>query len=257
MKKVIAKLSKEELNQMIAEEYAKMKKVIALKKQKDALQAEIKQLKESYGLDEVEVAGHKDKGDAYYEKGLPVQKFEKKGTHLKEDDDLDGMDADMSTGVEAEESCGEVEAMLRDIGRKIDQLLDGQDELEADHEEIGADSAGDADEIDMDDDGAEYEETDDSAEEVEEVEEVEEEVEEGSDETIEEQDGETVVNAAKQDTVNDNMKKVDNKNPMADKMYEGKRVGKKHNSQHARLNPDNNPLINEELERMRRLANLL
>ncbi|MDG1949350.1 MAG: hypothetical protein P8J32_00830 [bacterium] len=260
MKKVIAKLTKAELNQMIAEEYANLKTVAALKQKKEAIQKEIKQLKESYGLDEVEVSGHKDKGDAYFMKGLPVQKFEKKGTHLKE------MDLDVE-----EEDCGEVESMLRDLGRKLDALLDGQDELEADHEELGADSAGDAEELDAD--GMEdmeemekcdskYEEGEDSLseedivseeksdEDVETVSEEEGDCDE-SEETIDEQDGETVANAAPQDTVNDNMDKVDNKNAEADKLYEGAQPAA------PRLNPQNNPLINEELERMKKLANLL
>ena len=75
---------------------------------------------------------------------------------------------------------------------------------------------------------------------------------EDDEDTIDEQDGETVVNAAKEDTVNDNMSKVDNKNAEADKLYEG--AGKGRGS---RLNPKGSRVINEELQRMRKLANLI
>jgi len=258
MKKVIAKLTKTELNQLIAEEYANLKKVVSLKAKKEAIQKEIKQLKESYGLSEVEVSGHKDKGDAYFMKGLPVQKFEKKGTHLKEMDlDDEEMDTEMDTEM-GEEECGEIESMLRDLGRKLDALVDGNEtpvdagmedmeDMGGDEEELEVDMGGDEEELEVDEQSQiPVAGGDDSFSEEDIV------SDEDDEDTIDEQDGETVVNAAKEDTVNDNMSKVDNKNAEADKLYEG--AGKGRGS---RLNPKGSRVINEELQRMRKLANLI
>jgi hypothetical protein len=275
MKKVIGKISKKQLDTMIQEELAKMKKLVALKERKEALENQIKVLKETYGLDEVEVSGRKSKGDAYFMQDLPVQSFEKKknGTEghsvaLKEMEDM------------SDEECGELETMFAELGRKLDAVLAGQEELADDHEELADDhielgaeedgdetiELGDEDEMDSDDDiedemeidesscDDKYEESEESEFSEEDI--VNEEEEEEEEETIDEQEGETVVNAADADKVNANMTKVDNKNPMADKMYESRKPGKKSTNKHQHINPNNNPLINEELERMKRLANL-
>ena len=255
MKKVVGKISKKQLDTMIQEELAKMKKLVALKERKEAAEREIRNLKETYGIDEVRSSGQKDKGDAYYMQDLPVQDFEEKrnGTvgHSVALKEMDGMDKD---------ECGELETMFAELGRKLDAVLAGQEELSDDHEELSDDheemmdsSEEDEIEVDMEDEiEVDMKQEDDETMDEEDGETMEE--QEG--ETMEEQEGEAIVNAADQDTVNHNMKKVDNDNPMANKIYEGRKLGKKVVKEHQHINPSNNPLINEELERMRRLANL-
>lgn len=257
------KISKKEIDAIIQEEYSKIKKVMALKKKKETLKEEIERLKEAYNLDEVRASGHKDKGDAYYMKGLPVQDFEEKrngkeghSVALKEEEEDEMLDIEL--GAETEErECGEIEEMLANLGRKLDDLLKGQEELSDEHADLAADHVelGAEGDIEIEDSDEDEEDIEISIDEEESVEECGDKMEEDAgeaDETIEEQDGEAIVNAANQDTVNPNMKKVDNSNPMADELYENKVPGKSKN----RLNPENNPLINEELERMKKLARL-
>lgn len=278
MNKVIGKISKKQLDAMIQEELAKMKKLMALREMKEAKQKEIRQLQESLGIDEVKNVGFADNSSdsegelPYYRQDLPKKEFDKK----KNGSEGHSVALKEMEGLEVEEECGELETMFAELGRKLDAMVSGQDELaadhdelEADHEELGADSEGDADEIEVDECGDKYEEAqdielseDDIVSEEESTEESEETVneEEGdseeSEDTIDEQEGESVASAADQDTVNDNMKKVDNKNAMADKMYESASNKKKSLNEHKHLNPEGNPLINEELQRMKRLANL-
>ena len=277
MNKVIGKISKKQLDAMIQEELAKMKKLMALKEMKEAKQKEIEQLQESLGIDEVKNVGFADNASdsegelPYYRQDLPKKEFDKK----KNGSEGNSVALKEMEGLEAEEECGELETMFAELGRKLDAMVAGQDELaadhdeleadhdelEADHEEIGADSEGDADELEMDECGDKYEEGEEielSEEDIVSEEEATEESEESeeSEETVNEQEGETVANAADQDTVNHNMDKVDNKNAMADKMYEGASNEKKPLNEHKHLNPEGNPLINEELNRMKRLANL-
>lgn len=256
MKKVIGTISKVELDAMIAEEYSKMKKVMALKKQKESLQEEIKRLKEEHNIEEVKASGHKDKGEAYYMKGLPVQDFEEKkngseGDSIALKEDINDMDDDMDIeiemepemGAEMEDVAGEFELLFKELGKKLDQKMCGEsDEIDSDLDsdldsELSADLDTDSDEVEV-----EVEFEDDTEEDTEE-----------EIESLEEQDGDTVVNAADQDDVNPNMKKVDNDNPMADKLYEGVKKNKSGNL----INPNNNPIINEELDRMRKLAKLI
>lgn len=144
MKKVTT-TSKKELDKIIAEEYQKAKKLMALKNKRDSIMEEISMLKKEAGIDEVSVSGHKDKGSEYYMKGLPVAKFEKKGTHLKEDDSE--MET-METGEMTSSEMGEFEKSLSDIGKKLDMLFSMESE------EHGEDltSGGEDEEFEIEDD---------------------------------------------------------------------------------------------------------
>lgn len=116
---------------MIVEEIAKVKKIEQIKSRLAAVNEELAK------LDEVEVGGTKS-GEEWYEKGTPVAKFEKKGTHLKEEDpmtddlatddaiELDGdMDIDLDGGMDAEMAPETFEAKMAAIGRELDMKLDG------------------------------------------------------------------------------------------------------------------------------------
>ena len=219
--------SLKEIDLMIESEYNKAKKAIALKKELEALNEEEARLKEELGvenIDEVEVGGRKS-GSEWYQKDVPVSKFEKIGSHLKEMEGLEDMDT--------EEVAGYFEEKLAELGRELDTKLSGED--------MGAEEDMDAEEDmeDMEDMGAE-EDMEDTGDEddMDDMEDMIDEKEDNSDapdvfeidangiiddeEAVGEQAGETLVSKAdKKIKGDDGMTKVDNKNPMADKMCKG------------------------------------
>lgn len=125
------KIKVADIDRMINEEIAKIRKIDQIKARLAAVNEELAK------LDEVEVGGTAS-GEEWYEKGTPVAKFEKKGTHLKEEDpmtdefpsddtvELDGdMDADLEGGLDAEMAPETFEAKMAAIGRELDMKLDG------------------------------------------------------------------------------------------------------------------------------------
>ena len=123
-------ISKEEIKQMIKEEYSKKITEIKLKNRLHQINEEISTLAEEDELDEVKVGGKKtvvgadgiSKGTGYE----PV--FEKKGSHLVEDDELeiDATDVDVDTDTGNEEDTLEIntdddESLEGDLG--IEALL--------------------------------------------------------------------------------------------------------------------------------------
>jgi len=147
-----SKIKISDLDRMIMEEMNKIKKANEIKAKLSIVQEELKRLKESESMDEVEVGGTRN-GSEYYEKGTPVAKFEKIGTHLKEDEPVIGDDQVPQT----------FEEKLAAIGRELDMKLSSMDDDveatmgdEAGDDEIEIDAAA-SDEMDMaaDDAGAE------------------------------------------------------------------------------------------------------
>ena len=123
-------ISKEEIKQMIKEEYSKKITEIKLKNRLHQINEEISTLTEEDELDEVKVGGKKtvvgadgiSKGTGYE----PV--FEKKGSHLVEDDELEidatGVDTDVDTDAGNEEDTLE-------INTDDDESLEGDLDIEA------------------------------------------------------------------------------------------------------------------------------
>jgi len=84
------KIKGSELKQLIKEEWEKKIKEVDLKKQLDEIQSQLDELQaEDENMDEVKFAGKKEDGEEYYEKGLPKAEFEKKGSALIEDDEIE------------------------------------------------------------------------------------------------------------------------------------------------------------------------
>lgn len=115
-----------DIDRMINEEIQKMKKADKIRARLAVVNEELKRL----GMDEVEVGGVRN-GEAYYEKGVPVAKFQMKGTHMKEDDMLgdDGIEAtdDLGMGEELpmEADAETFESKLAAIGRELDAKISG------------------------------------------------------------------------------------------------------------------------------------
>lgn len=105
-----------DLDRMINEEMSKIKKANEIRARLAVVNEELKRLSESESVDEVEVGGTRN-GEAYYEKGVPVPKFEKKGTHLKEDEPMMGDEQVPET----------FEEKLAAIGRELDLKLTSMD----------------------------------------------------------------------------------------------------------------------------------
>lgn len=137
-KKNMIKVS--EIDRLIAEEITRLKKVEQIKARLAVVNEELKRLGEEEGIEEVSVGGTRN-GDEWYEKGVPVPKFEKKGTHLKEEDPTFGDEApagddvmgddtlEVGDDVMGAEGEGEVletfEEKLAAIGRELDAKFGG------------------------------------------------------------------------------------------------------------------------------------
>jgi len=159
------KITKAELQQIIKEEYATMASENAraqeIKERLAQINEELETLPET--LSEVEATGTKKvkstgwtgygKGDVKY-----GEKFEKIGTHLKEDDEIEG---EMELGGEEEgEGAGYFEMKFAELGKELDEKMSGsenmgdemEDEIEVEVEdEMGDDSEGDVEEVEVED----------------------------------------------------------------------------------------------------------
>ena len=122
-----------DIDRMINEEIARLKKVEQIKARLAVVNEELKRVSEN-SLDEVEVAGTKS-GEEWYEKGTPVAKFNVKGTHLTEEEPVLGDEGEIELGDDmmgddeielgAEEAPETFEAKLAAIGRELDMKLPG------------------------------------------------------------------------------------------------------------------------------------
>lgn len=134
-----------DIDAMIMEEMVRMKKIEQIKTRLALVNEELAKLNED-GIDEVEVGGTKS-GEQWYEKGTPVAKFEKKGSHLKEEDPTmadDMGDGGLDLGGEEELAPETFEEKLASIGRELDAKLAGVGD------EPALDAAPDAGEEDID-----------------------------------------------------------------------------------------------------------
>ncbi len=128
---------------MIMEEITRLKKIDEITSRLAVVTEELNRLKEEEGIEEVSVGGTRN-GDEWYEKGVPVAKFEKKGSHLKEEDPIDAAEelpsddigADMggdAMGDETIEVGDDIEVgapetfeeKLAAVGRELDMKLAG------------------------------------------------------------------------------------------------------------------------------------
>lgn len=159
-----------ELQKIIKEEYESMAKDMNRVKEIEARLSEInKELESTPGtLSEVEASGTKKvkstgwtgegEGDVKF-----GEKFEKIGTHLKEDEEMDG---ELEMGGEEEEmgddsGMGYFEAKFAELGRELDQKVGGGEEPEMDSIEVDSTEISDEapEEEEMDEVVAEMEET--------------------------------------------------------------------------------------------------
>lgn len=157
-----------ELQKIIKEEYESMAKDMSRVKEIEARLSEInKELESTPGtLSEVEASGtKKTKSTGWSGEGGDVkfgEKFEKIGTHLKEDEEMDG---ELEMGGEEEEmgddsGMGYFEAKFAELGRELDQKVGGEgpemDSIEVDSTEISDEAP---EEEEMEEVVAEMEET--------------------------------------------------------------------------------------------------
>ena len=147
------KITKADLQQIIKEEYAAMSKDNAraqeIKSRLAQINEELETLPET--LSEVEATGTKKvsatgwtgegEGDVKY-----GEKFEKIGTHLKEDEEMDGELEVGGEEIEGEEA-GYFEMKFAELGRELDEKMSGSeeigDEMEVEVEDEMADEMGD------------------------------------------------------------------------------------------------------------------
>jgi len=138
-------ITKAELNQIIKEEYASMAKDVARTKEIKSRLAEINEELETLPgtISEVEASGTRKvrstgwtgagEGDIKF-----GEKFEKIGTHLKEDEEMD------------ESELGYFEAKFAELGRELDSKV-GNDEMEDDSEEVEMEIELDGEDSEMED----------------------------------------------------------------------------------------------------------
>lgn len=267
MKKEI-KLS--EVKKIIAEEYATMKKKMAIQSRIGQINEELQKMEEEEKLDEVKVDGEmKTSSETGLEPGVQYKpKFEKKGSHLLEDE---------------MEEMGEFESKFAEIGKAIDMKLSGEagEEGGEDFDAVTIEDKPEGEEVSSDD--AVIVGDDDEKEDAEEVDEYREivggvgaeqgmtadqavkkdgenkeegEMKESVDEPIE---GKSVAQEVSADTVNDNMEKdthVKESVQAKDKkvIAESKEVKKGILSEG--MEAKKAQALNEELNRMKRLAKL-
>lgn len=256
-------ITKAQLNQIIKEEYAAMVKEAS---KAEKIKSRIKAINEELGtlpenLSEVEATGTKKvkstgwtgagEGDTKY-----GEKFEKIGSHLKEDDEIEGEvelggeevelgGEELGLGGEEMESdkieMGYFEAKFAELGRELDSKMNGgESEESGESEEVIAIGGDMGLEVSGDDESSE--------EEVEEIEEVENKVEEPLNEDLEEPiEGDSPAQDSEA-RFNDYMEKdkhvKESKNvPGAGLLSEG-------------LNKQRKTALNSELERMKALAKI-
>jgi hypothetical protein len=161
-------ITKSELQRIIKEEYASMAKNASkseeIKRRLAAINEELEGLPST--LDEVEATGTKKvkstgwtgagEGDVKY-----GEKFEKIGTHLKEDDEVEG---EMELGGEEMESeGGYFEMKFAELGRELDAKMAGGEEMESEEGEEEVEVV-DMDGEEMESEEGEEEEMDEYAE---------------------------------------------------------------------------------------------
>ena len=143
MKKDKFQITMPELQKLIKEEYASMAKQAS---RAEEIQARLKAINEELEtlpetLSEVDASGTKKikstgwtgagEGDVKY-----GEKFEKIGTHLKEDEEFEGEvevggeDAADDMGGEAEEEMGYFEMKFAELGKELDTKVGGEEEAE-------------------------------------------------------------------------------------------------------------------------------
>lgn len=163
------KISMAELQQIIKEEYASMakdtKRAEEIQERLQAINEELETLPET--ISEVEASGTKKvkstgwtgagEGDVKY-----GEKFEKIGSHLKEDDEVEG---ELEIGGEEAEEMGYFEMKFAELGRELDAKMNGgeysEEEGEEEVEDMGLEVVGDEE---GEEEGEEEEEMDEYAE---------------------------------------------------------------------------------------------
>ena len=141
------KISMAELQQIIKEEYASMakdaKRAEEIQERLQAINEELDTLPET--ISEVEASGTKKvkstgwtgagEGDVKY-----GEKFEKIGSHLKEDDEVEG---ELEIGGEEAEEMGYFEMKFAELGRELDAKMNGGEYGEEEVEDMGLEVVGD------------------------------------------------------------------------------------------------------------------
>lgn len=252
---------------MIMEEMNKIKKANEIRARLAVVKEELNRLKEE-SVDEVEVGGTR-KGSEYYEKGAPVAKFEKIGTHLKEDEPMIGDDQVPET----------FEEKLAAIGRELDMKLASMDGDDMGGEDVAADVDADVDadagieaaddmEADADsveapaaaDDEALKGDGEEEGEDEIEIDEASIEVEKAGDPFLEKpKDGMNKMDGVGTKTVSEEaeVKEETEVKEEAEEECETMEEDKKPmNESRDVLGKKTNPLLSKELDRMRKLANL-
>ena len=272
------KIKISDVDKMIKEEFQKMMEKKKLSSRLSQINEELSKMDaEDSILNEVEASGMQKTKSAT---GLvPGEqhgvKFEKIGTHLKEDEDAGEGAAEMGLEVgeevNEEPAMGEFEAKFAEIGRAIDAKMKGEEAEEAEEAEgeegaeMGAEEGGsdeDFEEVEVsdDDNGSEGEE------EIEEYNETHQNPATGEvhhtvqKESVEEPlEGESVAQMTDADDVNDNMEKDTHVNEGADKkgavITEAKKPEGK-NIFTEGLDPKRKTALLEEMNRMKKFAGL-
>lgn len=169
------KITKAELQQIIKEEYASMakdaKRASEIKARIKAINEELSTLPET--LSEVEAGGLKGvkstgwTGDGESDKKYD-EKFEKIGSHLKEDEEVDG---EIELGGEEMDSpeMGYFEMKFAELGRELDAKMGGEEDMEDMEDMEGMEDADEVEVIDMEsEEGEEGEEVEEINEDLEE-----------------------------------------------------------------------------------------
>lgn len=229
------KITRAELQQIIKEEYAAMAKDNARAEEIKARLAQINEELETLPetLSEVEATGTKKvsatgwtgdgEGDVKY-----GEKFEKIGTHLKEDEEMDGELEVGGEEMEGEEA-GYFETKFGELGRELDEKMAGSEEMEDEVE------VGDEEEV--------------------EVEEIDESVEESMDESVEE-----MVNEDLEEPIDGETPAQDSEARFNDYMEKDKHVHEGVKGGTSLLSegftPERKSALDSELERMKALAKI-
>lgn len=167
MKKNKFKITMPELQKLIKEEYASMAKDASraedIKARLKAINEELKTLPET--LSEVEASGtKKTKSTGWSGRGGDTkygEKFEKIGSHLKEDEDFDGDieiggAEDDTDSMEAKPEMGYFEMKFAELGKELDDKVGEEETDEADEAE---EEIEEAEEMDVESIAEEVEET--------------------------------------------------------------------------------------------------
>jgi hypothetical protein len=159
------KISMAELQQIIKEEYASMakdaKRAEEIQERLQAINEELETLPKT--ISEVEASGTKKvkstgwtgagEGDVKY-----GEKFEKIGSHLKEDDEVEG---ELEIGGEEAEEMGYFEMKFAELGRELDAKMNGgeygEEEGEEEVEDMGLEVVGDEEGEEGEEEGEEEE----------------------------------------------------------------------------------------------------